>query len=480
MRIIVAHEKPKVAEAIASKFTAYGCVPDIVDDPFDPKSFTHAFDRTDTTAFAVISRACRPVFNTAPSQKNGERPLTFQHDHPEELDRETLSKLFTSVATYHEHEENHVLKVAGLEIDLMAYDQTILNGVHKNMPVKKDNKTIWLRATEFKILRFLALNKNKTVSKADILAALNPDGNEPAEAGINVHMTKLRKKIEDDPANPKIIKTVRGKGYKCIDYATIQKPQYKSHGPLRFYDDETVTWNMNGQETIIKLTAQQRTILYHIANAHQKPLSAIALKQKVFCQTKKKASSIKSQIVRIKKAIANASADQYAPLGYNIIRSTDIGYTIQAPEPLPNKTYPISPLILRWSSANDEPLLEIDMAKRTATNLASNQTLPITPERFNALLRTIECPGWTQSSFENGSALAMSLNNFRERLKTIEIERPERFFESGKKGRNSIQTGYRLNPNGLEIIDPTGTYTINGISAYPTIPDVATLDTHVS
>ena len=63
--------------------------------------------------------------------------------------------------------------------------------------------------TEKKILEKMINNPGKTFSREDIGVLINLD----KERSIDVIITRLRKKIEDDPKNPKYLQTIRGAGY---------------------------------------------------------------------------------------------------------------------------------------------------------------------------------------------------------------------------------------------------------------------------
>ena len=74
-----------------------------------------------------------------------------------------------------------------------------------------------LTATEFEILRFLAASPGRVYSRQQIMQHLW-DGEfygEPRTA--DVHIQRIRKKIEPDPKNPYYIKTIRGTGFKFAE-----------------------------------------------------------------------------------------------------------------------------------------------------------------------------------------------------------------------------------------------------------------------
>lgn len=80
--------------------------------------------------------------------------------------------------------------------------------------VLKKGDEIKLTATEFKLLKLLIENKNKVMTRNNILERLwDIDCNFVDENALNVNIRRLRTKIEDHPSKPEYIKTVFGIGY---------------------------------------------------------------------------------------------------------------------------------------------------------------------------------------------------------------------------------------------------------------------------
>ena len=80
------------------------------------------------------------------------------------------------------------------------------------MSVNIDGKHIQLKAREFALIKYLYEHKNAIVSKNDIFEAVWGDSFF-SDGTLNVHIRRLREKIEEDPNNPKYIKTIWGTGY---------------------------------------------------------------------------------------------------------------------------------------------------------------------------------------------------------------------------------------------------------------------------
>ena len=76
------------------------------------------------------------------------------------------------------------------------------------------SEEIPISATEFRLLKYFMSNAGQILSKEQILAALwDNQGNFVDENTLPVNISRLRTKIEHDPKNPKIIKTIHGMGY---------------------------------------------------------------------------------------------------------------------------------------------------------------------------------------------------------------------------------------------------------------------------
>lgn len=80
--------------------------------------------------------------------------------------------------------------------------------------VRKRGKKIDLTAKEFEILRLLMKNPKKVYTKEQIYSLVWEDAYLGDENAVNVHISRLRNKIEDDARNPEYIITVWGFGYR--------------------------------------------------------------------------------------------------------------------------------------------------------------------------------------------------------------------------------------------------------------------------
>ena len=84
----------------------------------------------------------------------------------------------------------------------------------ENRRVLLDGAPLELTETEFSILQCLAQNRGRVVPVRTIYETVWHETYMPASNNtVMVHIVNLRKKLEEDPANPRLIRTVWGKGY---------------------------------------------------------------------------------------------------------------------------------------------------------------------------------------------------------------------------------------------------------------------------
>jgi len=110
-----------------------------------------------------------------------------------------------------------VLRRQGDEADLGA------DGVIAAGPVRMDverhlvtikSETVQLPLKEFELLEFLMRNAGRVLTRTQLIDRVWGSDYFGDTKTLDVHIKRLRAKIEDDPANPVLIQTVRGLGYK--------------------------------------------------------------------------------------------------------------------------------------------------------------------------------------------------------------------------------------------------------------------------
>lgn len=101
--------------------------------------------------------------------------------------------------------EENILKAGEVTMDLTDYTVT------------KAGRKIELTAKEFEILKLLMKNPKKVYTKEQIYSLIWNDAYMGDENAVNVHISRLRNKLEEDSRNPRYVVTVWGIGYKLGD-----------------------------------------------------------------------------------------------------------------------------------------------------------------------------------------------------------------------------------------------------------------------
>jgi DNA-binding response OmpR family regulator len=83
--------------------------------------------------------------------------------------------------------------------------------------VRAHGEDVDLTAQEFRLLLVLATHPGIVFSREALLTRVWPDHTFVTERSVDSLVKRLRRRIEKDPANPEIIMTVWGSGYKCAD-----------------------------------------------------------------------------------------------------------------------------------------------------------------------------------------------------------------------------------------------------------------------
>ena len=77
----------------------------------------------------------------------------------------------------------------------------------------EDGREISLKSMEFDLLKTFAERPNRVLSRGQLLELAHNGGWEPFDRSIDIRIARIRRKVEQDPGKPQVIKTVRGAGY---------------------------------------------------------------------------------------------------------------------------------------------------------------------------------------------------------------------------------------------------------------------------
>ena len=86
----------------------------------------------------------------------------------------------------------------------------------QQVKVYKNGREVLLTALEYRLLLTLILNQGRVLTRSQILGSIwDVDDDFVNDNTLTVYIKRLREKLEDDPQNPALIKTVRGLGYQA-------------------------------------------------------------------------------------------------------------------------------------------------------------------------------------------------------------------------------------------------------------------------
>lgn len=85
-----------------------------------------------------------------------------------------------------------------------------------SLTVRVEGRPVALTSYEFSLLRVLAENAGRVLSREQILDRAKGSAEEAFDRSIDVRISRLRQKLGDDPRNPRLLKTVRGAGYMLV------------------------------------------------------------------------------------------------------------------------------------------------------------------------------------------------------------------------------------------------------------------------
>ena len=91
----------------------------------------------------------------------------------------------------------------------------MLNRAKQTLLIK--DREVDLSSTEFKLLEILMEHPNQVMSRDQLMDLARGKDFMAFDRSIDVHISKLRAKIETDPRSPRRIKTIWGTGYMFVD-----------------------------------------------------------------------------------------------------------------------------------------------------------------------------------------------------------------------------------------------------------------------
>jgi DNA-binding response OmpR family regulator len=98
--------------------------------------------------------------------------------------------------------------------ETFAFDGVLVD--FTKMQATREGTEVPLTPQEFKIVKFMAQNPGRVISREELLNDVWGYQNYPTTRTVDNHILKLRQKLEADPTNPAHFRTVHGVGYKFV------------------------------------------------------------------------------------------------------------------------------------------------------------------------------------------------------------------------------------------------------------------------
>lgn len=106
-------------------------------------------------------------------------------------------------------------KASPVESDIFAVNNKLID--FSNLELRSETETVHLTLMEVKLLRYLIENAGTVVSRKTILEEVWDLNEDTDTRAIDNFIVRLRRYLEDEPNNPRILQTVRGVGYRFVN-----------------------------------------------------------------------------------------------------------------------------------------------------------------------------------------------------------------------------------------------------------------------
>ena len=222
-RILVVEDDRAVHRALRRLFEPEGYA---VDTAFDGQSGLETFRTAQPSAVVLDLRlpgmpgrdVCREIKTTAPAV-----PVIVLSAASDVMDKVLLLELGADDYVTKPFSPKELLARVRAAVrrssrpaasDTYTFDGVVVDFLQ--MQVTRDGQEVLLTPQEFKIVKFMAQNPGRVVSREELLNSVWGYQNYPTTRTVDNHILKLRQKLEMDSANPIHFRTVHGVGYKFV------------------------------------------------------------------------------------------------------------------------------------------------------------------------------------------------------------------------------------------------------------------------
>jgi DNA-binding response OmpR family regulator len=102
----------------------------------------------------------------------------------------------------------------GIRYQAYSFDEIEVN--FDKMELTRAGKPVPMTRQEFKMLKYFLTNKQRVVSRDELLNEVWGYSNDPNTRTVDTHICRLRRKLEKDPLEPAYFQTVYGTGYRFL------------------------------------------------------------------------------------------------------------------------------------------------------------------------------------------------------------------------------------------------------------------------
>ena len=222
IRILVVDDEPDIRNVLRILLSAHGYAVDEAENGLRAVEMVHAVEY-DLIIMDIMMPELSGTDACARIRKISKAPVLFLTAKDQDTDQSAaygsggddyLDKPFSKTALY-------------LHVDALLRRYRVYRGkgdaptVIDSLEISRERGTVLkngtpveMTKTEFELLKFLIAHRGVAVSTRTLYENVWSEKFMPSSANtVMVHILKLRKKLEDDPANPTLIRTVWGKGY---------------------------------------------------------------------------------------------------------------------------------------------------------------------------------------------------------------------------------------------------------------------------
>ena len=220
-RILLLEDDPGLTEGLSYALSKNGFFPDIAGSVQEARSLLFPIHSYDLLLLDVTLPDGSGYDVCTQIKKQGDLPVIFLTAYDDEVNvimglelgaddyiskpfrvKELLARIKTVLRRYNKDTADGMINIGNIRINT------------NEAKVYKDSKEVILTAMEYRLLLIFINNRGIVLSRQKLLEDIwDVAGDFVNDNTLTVYIKRLRDKIEEDPASPNIIKTVRGLGY---------------------------------------------------------------------------------------------------------------------------------------------------------------------------------------------------------------------------------------------------------------------------